>query len=620
MKNFIRLLMTIAMLMAPGVSRGDDIITVFAGGSGTTLNGIGDGGPATKAHLSGPGAIAFDPAGNLYIWEVTSGRIRKVDTNGIITTFAGTGAAGYSGDGGPATAAQLNIAAPRGGLATDSQGNLYIADGGNSRIRKVDTNGIITTVAGNGQRGIGNAGDGKAATEVALCNPVGVAVDNTGNLYIGSGACLTVRKVDTSGVIHPFAGSGKGGFSGDGGPATKADMLQPFVVKTDSAGNVYIIDEAIGSRVRKVDTSGTITTIAGNGTKGFSGDGGPATSAQFFEANGVAVDHSGNVFISDSGNGFIRKVDTSGTITTFAGHGADNGPGACPNLFTSGCLATNLKFTGEDVAVDKAGNVYIPNFVKGVVYKVSPSSGPILDRPSIAANGVVNAASFLKGITANSWVTISGTNLAAKTDDWGHSVVNGQLPTSLDGVSVTMSGKPAYVYFISPTQINVLAPDLGQGPVGVIVTTSGGSNNPFITTSIPYNPAFFIWPGNQPVATRQDFTYAVKAGTFAGANTVPAKPGDVIILWGTGFGPTTPKPPVGSVVPSDQAYNTSTMPTVTINSISAKVYGAALAPGAAGLYQVAIQVPSTLPDGDWPIQVTIGGVHSPEGVLLTVHH
>src|SRR6478752_1055720 len=183
MKNFIRLLTTIGMLMAPAVSRGDDIITVFAGGTDTTLNGIGDGGPATKARLSGPGAIAFDPAGNLYIWEVTAGRIRKVDTNGIISTFAGTGATGYSGDGGPATAAQLNIAVPRGGLATDSQGNLYIADGGNSRIRKVDTNGIITTVAGNGQIGFGNAGDGKAATEVALCNPVGVAVDNTGNLY-----------------------------------------------------------------------------------------------------------------------------------------------------------------------------------------------------------------------------------------------------------------------------------------------------------------------------------------------------------------------------------------------------------------------------------------------------
>ena len=133
-----------------------------------------------------------------------------------------------------------------------------------------------------------------------------------------------------------------------------------------------------------------------------------------------------------------------------------------------------------------------------------------------------------------------------------------------------------------------------------------------------FGPAFFTWPGGQAVATRQDFSWAVKAGTFAGTNTIPAKPNDVIILWGTGFGPTTPAPPAGVQVPGDKTYSTSTLPTVTINNILAKVYGAALAPGFAGLYQVAIQVPDTLVDGDWPVVATIGGVESPTGVVLSI--
>src|SRR5439155_25938252 len=139
--------------------------------------------------------------------------------------------------------------------------------------------------------------------------------------------------------------------------------------------------------------------------------------------------------------------------------------------------------------------------------------------PTISANGVVNGASFQPGIVANSWVTIQGTNLAPKTDDWSNFVVNGKLPTTLDGVSVTMGGKPAYVYFISSGQLNVLAPDLGSGPVPVTVTTPAGMTDAITVTVSQYGPAFFLWPGNQPVATRQDFSFAVKAGTFLGATT-----------------------------------------------------------------------------------------------------
>jgi uncharacterized protein (TIGR03437 family) len=266
--------------------------------------------------------------------------------------------------------------------------------------------------------------------------------------------------------------------------------------------------------------------------------------------------------------------------------------------------------------VDSSGNLYIS---AGGIWKISLSGGTTPAMPAISANGVVNGASFQPGVVANSWVTIQGTNLAPQTDDWSHSIVNGVLPTSLDGVSVTMGGKAAYIYFVSPGQLNVLAPDVPAGPISVTVTTAGGVSAGFATTASAYGPAFFLWPNNQIVATRQDYSYAVKAGTFAGAATVPAKPGDVLILWATGFGPTRPAVPVGVSAPAGGGYPTAIEPTVTFNNTAAVVYGAALAPGSAGLYQIAIQVPSTLADGDWPIQATIGGIASPAGTILSVH-
>jgi uncharacterized protein (TIGR03437 family) len=249
---------------------------------------------------------------------------------------------------------------------------------------------------------------------------------------------------------------------------------------------------------------------------------------------------------------------------------------------------------------------------------VAPQAQSPPGPPAIAS--VVNAAGFQPGLVANSWVTIQGTNLAPQTDDWSHSIINGVLPTSLDGVSVTMGGKPAYVYYISPGQLNVLAPNIPAGPVTVTVTTPSGTGASFATTASAYGPAFFLWPGNQAVATRQDYSYAAKAGTFAGAATVPAKPGEVLILWATGFGPTTPPAPSGVSAPGGGSYPTASAPTVTVNNTPAIVYGAALAPGSAGLYQIAIQVPNTLANGDWPIQASIGGALSPTGIVLSIAH
>jgi uncharacterized protein (TIGR03437 family) len=373
----------------------------------------------------------------------------------------------------------------------------------------------------------------------------------------------------------------------------------------DGSGNMYIADYVNGV-IRKVDKAGIITTIAGVKTNGLpsAGDGGPATKAVLQNLHGVAVDKAGNIYIIDSP--YLRKIDTSGTITTI---GSIYGSG------TDGKAVSLTLLAGpEAITFDPAGNLYVAEY--GYVQELA---APAPAAPTISANGVVNGASFQPGIIANSWVTIQGAGLAAQTDDWSKSIINGALPTSLDGVSVSIGGKPAYIYYVSPTQLNVLAPDVPAGPVTVTVTTAGGTTAAFASTASAYGPAFFGWPANQVVATRTDYSYAAKAGTFAGATTAAAKPGDVIILWATGFGPTNPAAPTGSAVPGDKSYATSSPPIITIDNVSATVYGAALAPGSVGLYQIAIQVPSSLADGDWPIRALIGGVQSPAGTILSVH-
>jgi len=576
-----------SLLLNASLSFGQPTIKLIAGGNG--LAPIGDGGPAVSAFIGQAGNITVDPTGNLYIWDATDSRVRKVNTAGIISSVT-------------ATIGQLKEIGRTGGLATDSAGNLYIGDTQSYLVRKVDTSGVMTIIAGNGTAGLsGNNGNGSQATSVPICSPSGVVADRAGNVYFGSSICGTVRKVDTSGVLSTYAGNGSPRFA-----------QTPWALAMDYSGNLYACDDGVGTRVYKVTADGAITTIAGNGTSGFSGDGGPATSAQLFEARAVAVDAAGNVYIADTGNLRVRRVDPSGIITTVAG-----GPNTSPNEVDGG-PPTGVNVGALDVAVDSSGNLYI--YGGNRVYKVSGlSSGTTPPAPAISANGVVNGASFQPGVAANSWVTIRGTNLAAQTDDWSNSIVNGALPRALDGVSVSMGGQPAYVYYISPGQLNVLAPNVPAGPVTVTVTAPGGTSASFQTTADAYGPAFFAWPGNQVVATRTDYSYAVKAGTFAGATTVAAKPGDVIVLWATGFGPTIPVAPLGVATPGNGSYPTASAPTVTVNNTTAIVYGAALASGSAGLYQIAIQVPPSLADGDWPIQAMIGGILSPAGTILSVH-
>jgi len=286
------------------VDAGTGIITTVAGNG--TFGFSGDGGPATSAQLNAPFGVALDSAGHLYIADTGNQRIRKVDAEtGIITTVAGNGSFGFSGDGGPATSAQLKNPFS---VAPDSAGHLYIADLGNQRIRKVDTGtGIMTTVAGN--RSFGFSGDGGPATSAQLHAPLDVALDSAGHLYIADLGNRRIRKVDTgTGIITTVAGNGSFGISGDGVPATSARLASPLGVALDSAGHLYIA-ENFTHRIRKVDAlTGIITTVAGNGSFGFSGDGGPATSAQLNLPVGVALDSADHLYIADLQNRRIRKV------------------------------------------------------------------------------------------------------------------------------------------------------------------------------------------------------------------------------------------------------------------------------------------------------------------------
>ena len=359
----------ITILLFVVVASAEYVITTFAGG-GAPGTGAGR---AAETPLEYPSDVAADGLGNFFLASPASHQIYKVDAAGNLTTLAGTGEPGFAGDGGPAVHARLD--GPQ-GLATGLHGTLFIADSGNNRIRRVDSDGTIATLAGTGERGF--SGEGGSAANARLNAPFGVASDLRGNVFVADTFNHRIRMVDHAGNITTIAGYGRVGFSGDGGRAVAASLSHPNGVALDAQGHLYIAD-TLNHRVRKVDPDGNISTIAGLGAVGFSGDGGPAVNAMLAEPTGLAVDGAGNLLIADFGNSRVRRVDAAGVITTVAGTGAsaysgDSGPAMDAGLNRP-----------QGVAADGAGNVLVADALNHRVRKVN-AMGTI---STIAGNGAI---------------------------------------------------------------------------------------------------------------------------------------------------------------------------------------------------------------------------------------
>ncbi len=321
--------------------------------AGTGLAGFsGDGDPATNAQLNGPTSVATRPDGTILIADRFNDRIRGIDATGTIATIAGTGSSGYSGDSGPAINAQLNRPS---GVAPGPDNSVLIADLGNQRIRRIDSAGTITTIAGTGTQGY--SGDNGPATNAQLSGPAGVAAGPGNSVLIADYVNNRIRRIDAAGTITTIAGTGSTGYSGDNGPAINAKLSLPLGVAAGPNNSVLIAD-TYNHRIRRIDAAGTITTIAGTGTPGSSGDNGPAINAQVESPFGVAAGPNSSVLIADTSNQRVRRIDAAGTITNFAGTGTsgyagDSGPATNAQLSSPATVATG---PGGIVLVADANN------------------------------------------------------------------------------------------------------------------------------------------------------------------------------------------------------------------------------------------------------------------------
>ena len=562
-------------------------------------NGIqgysGDGGPATSAELFNPRGIVSDPAGNVYFCDFNNNRVRKISTTGVVTTVAGTGVAGYNGD---------NIAGPAARLsspyrvAMDAAGNLYIADPGNNRIRMLAPNGVITTIAGNGNAAF--SGDGGPATKASLSYAEDAVVDPSGNIYIADSGNNVIRKITTNGIITTIGGNTQQGYSGDGGPATRGSLYLPVSLAVDPAGNVYFSDQG-NNVVRKIDTNGMMSTIAGTGAFGFAGDGGPATSAMFNNPAGVALDAAGNLYVIDVGNSRLRVLLTNGTIATVAGTGVagsrgDGGPALSAELYYP-----------RSVAVGTFGNIYIADFQNNLVRQLTPTTTTI--------GLMTNAFGNTKLLAANTWAIVKGTSLASNSRTWqGSDFVNNQMPTSLDGVSVTVNGVNAYIYYISPTQVNFLTPPtLTAGVAQVQVINNGVKSAIASIQAQPLSLAFFEFGGGPYAAAVHLNGTLVGPSTLYPGQSTPAQRGETIVLYGNGFGATSSSIVAGS---SAQSGTLPTLPVITIGGIQATVGFAGLI--SPGLYQFNVVIPASAASGDNPLIATYNSLITQPGVQVTV--
>ena len=551
-------------------------------GTGTVRGWYGDGGLATSAQLDYPTRVAIDAKGNVFVADYLTQVVREFTVGGNISTIAGTGQFGFQGDNG---AAVQGIISDVHGISGAPNATVYISDTHNARVRQIIPAGNIYTIAGNGV--VGYAGDGGPATSAQLSQPSGVAVDSAGNIYIADYGNYTVRKVDTKGNISTVAGVGAWGYSGDGGPANKAALASPSGLAFDSAGNLYISD--VGNlNIRKITPDGNIQTVATNVT-----------------AETIAVDAAGSIYYPDFRSSTVRKILSNGTRYTIAGNGTAGFSG------DGGAAASAQLSDPHGVAVDSSGNVYVADSGNMVIRKLTPVASSVT---------IVNAASGVgASISPGEIVTIFGVGIGPATPVTAQPGTNG-FGTQAGGVTVTFGGTNGVVLYASSSQINAIVPY--EVPIGgtpdVVVSYQGQS---FTAAAVPV-------AGTAPGIFTLDATGSGEAAVVNQNGTVngpanPAQAGSIVSLYVTGEGPTTPGGVNGKLavtpLPQPQSYVA-----VFLSGQQVSVAYAGGAPGeVAGVMQINVQIPANLLGTTTgtiavPVTLQIGSLLAQSNVTLYV--
>jgi uncharacterized protein (TIGR03437 family) len=697
------------------------VVRMLKAGTLRTMAGIGrsggDGGPATSASLYSPRNVIVDSNGNLLIADTSNHKVRKVSTDGVITTLAGTGVAGSLGDLGPARSAQLN--SPVGLAAAASSGSVYVGDTGNARLRRISPSDDITTLIG--LYGGGGSGDGGGPTSAQVRDINAVALDAAGNIYIADTGNHRIRRIsadlsmiervaggssagagadgiaainsamnspqglvigkdgwvyfsDTNnhrvrrfllnGNVETVAGTGSPGYGGDGGAAKDARLNYPTGLALDADGNLFIADTG-NHRIRSVTSGGFIRTVAGTGEAGFSGDSGAAISARLDTPTGVAVDSRGNVYVADQRNHRIRRLSmdaAAGRLAIAAGNNQSGSTGArlpipltvrltnlagtpVPGVSISFVVTKGLAQLSATSAVTSAdgvasvtvtlggapGEVSVVASAPGLVpvqFQLTTEGAIVTGQPRILAGGVVGAGLSVPKVVhlaPNGLYTIFGENFAQAGSGWQvgpGDLVGGQVPIRFQGVCVQVGTDFAPVIHVYPGQVSFQAPRVntfGIVPVQVILNCrekgEARSNIEYVEIRAA-SPEFFFLATNEdgrnPVA-------AVNALTYAVIGASGAKPGDYVTIFGTGFGATSPLFFAGDL--PDRIARVTAPVSITLGGqplAESDIQYVGVAPGFAGLYQINIRIPADSGEGNLPLAVSIGGVPSPDGAYLTV--
>ena len=590
-------------LLAPVVSNGQTgTITTLAGTTpvdGAPERGFsGDGGPAISAMLALANVqndcdpnrfeqtvhLSVDSNGNVFFADSNNQRIRKITSQGIISSVAGTGdrptvdslrcePSGSVGDGGQAISAKFFN--PADVLALPN-GNLVIADQQDNRIRQVIPDGVISTIGGSGLHNL--YAPGIPATASPMDWPSTVAVDAKGIVYFAEIHGFRVGKIGADGKFATVAGTGFPGYNGDGILATNAQLRKPAGICFDAAGNLYIADQQ-NHRIRKVASNGMISTVAGTGQAGFSGDGGPAQNAALNTPMDVKADSHGNIYIADMLNHRVRRIDAGGMISTVAGTG-NQGRGP------DGVIATSSSLNSPaGIALDSNDDLYIVDWQNYLIRKVSFDG-----RPAVATNGVVNAASFTPAAAPGSLISIFGSNLASSTA----SASSAPWPTKLGDTTVQVNGTNIPLYFVSPQQINAQLPfEVAAGTAILTVAAAAGSSDPAPLDLTPTSVGIFV-------VLNQD-----------GSLNSPVNPemrGRAIVAYLTGQGLVSPQVPTGQAAPLNVLSQATQNASATLGGVNFTPFFFGLAPGFVGLGQANVVIPPDAPTGDQvDFSITAGG-------------